>query len=129
MVLPPQLFPPCKLAIRMCDARIPLISDIVCTGAFGYCQGTQVRGYGPVPSLQGVCSPTVAHTGAPGFRAASTRLLETNLLHACGTYALQASASTCDVVQFDTIRRLGGNFNIYDVRKTVRHWTPRADAR
>ena len=44
VVLAPQLFPPCKVAIHMCNARIPLISDIVCQGAFGYCQATQARG-------------------------------------------------------------------------------------
>ncbi len=43
VVLARQLYPPCKVAIHMCNARIPLISDIVCQGAFGYCQGTQAR--------------------------------------------------------------------------------------
>jgi len=43
VVLAPQLYPPCKAAIHMCNARIPLISDIVCQGAFDYCQMTQAR--------------------------------------------------------------------------------------
>ena len=32
-------------------------------------------------------------------------------------------------MQFDTIRRLGGNFNVYDVRKSVRprNYGARAD--
>ena len=38
-----QLYLPCKVAVHMCNAGIPMISDLICSGSFDYCQSTQAR--------------------------------------------------------------------------------------
>ena len=91
MRLLPQLFPPCKLAIHMCDARIPLISDIVCTGAFGYCQGTQARismARSSAATVTCAVRRSVAMLSPRSQRFAIANLHRTSMLHAHGVCAL-----------------------------------------
>ena len=38
-----QLQVPCQLVARLCNLRIPVISDLVCQGGFAYCLATQVH--------------------------------------------------------------------------------------
>ena len=58
-----QLLVPCKLGVRLCDMKLPGISEYVCKGAFAYCLATQARcGQGCRPCC--CCLPDVLTVSA-----------------------------------------------------------------